>query len=76
MGINRVMWGTDYPHPEGTWPDTERQMVGSLQGLSDSDRAAVLGLNAVQAFDLDLPALNAIAAKIGPKKSLFLQQAA
>jgi predicted TIM-barrel fold metal-dependent hydrolase len=76
IGMDRVMWGTDYPHPEGTWPDTATQMVGSLEVLSDADRKAVLGLNAVQCFDLDLNAVNAIAAKIGPKKSSFIKQAA
>jgi predicted TIM-barrel fold metal-dependent hydrolase len=76
IGVERVMWGTDYPHPEGTWPDTAHQMVGSLRGLSESNLADVLGLNAAKAFDLDLPALNAIAAKIGPKKSSFPPQAA
>ncbi len=22
IGIDTVMWGNDYPHPEGTWPHT------------------------------------------------------
>jgi predicted TIM-barrel fold metal-dependent hydrolase len=76
IGMDRVMWGTDYPHPEGTWPNTAHQMVGSLRILSDEDRAAVFGLNAVKLYDLDLAALNAIAARIGPKKSMFLPKAA
>jgi hypothetical protein len=36
----------------------------------------VLGLNAARLFDLDLAAVNAIAARIGPKKSLFAKKAA
>ena len=23
IGIGSLMWGTDYPHPEGSWPDTK-----------------------------------------------------
>jgi hypothetical protein len=65
------MWGTDYPHPEGTWPNTPEQMFGSLSGLKEAELAAVLGLNAVKLFDLDLAAVNAIAAKVGPQKSSF-----
>lgn len=76
MGIDRVMWGTDYPHPEGTWPNTLHQMVGSLAGLPDPDIAAVFGGNAIDLYQLDPAPLNAIAAKIGPKKSLFHQKAA
>jgi hypothetical protein len=46
-------------------------MAGSLAGLTDGDLAKVLGLNAVKLFDLDLAAVNAIAAKVGPQKSSF-----
>lgn len=71
IGVGRVMWGTDYPHPEGTWPRTPEMMIGSLEGLPEAELAAVLGLNMVELYGLDLPALNAVAARIGPKKSAF-----
>ncbi len=76
IGVDRIMWGTDYPHPEGTWPNTSQQMIGSLRGLSGDELDAVLGLNAAKLYDLDLPALNALAARIGPLKSAFDDQAA
>jgi predicted TIM-barrel fold metal-dependent hydrolase len=76
IGIDRIMWGTDYPHPEGTWPNTARQMARSLRGLTDAELEAVLGLNAVELYELDLQALNALAARIGPSKSAFEDQAA
>ncbi len=22
IGIDNMLWGTDFPHPEGTWPNT------------------------------------------------------
>ena len=50
IGMDRVMWGTDYPHPEGTWPNTYEQMHGALDGLSETDLEKVLGLNAVEGF--------------------------
>jgi hypothetical protein len=50
-------------------------MVESLGGLPDADVARMLAGNAVQAYDLDLPALNAIAARIGPFKSSFVKAA-
>jgi predicted TIM-barrel fold metal-dependent hydrolase len=75
IGIDRVMWGTDYPHPEGTWPYTSEQMHGALDGLGEADLEKVLGLNAVECFDLDVEALNKIAAKIGPLRSQFKQAA-
>jgi predicted TIM-barrel fold metal-dependent hydrolase len=75
LGVGRVMWGTDYPHPEGTWPRTGEQMTGALVGLTETELEAVLGLNIAKLYDLDLPALNAIAARIGPKKSSFAKAA-
>lgn len=75
IGVNRVLWGTDYPHPEGTWPNTLQKMVESLGGLPEEDVAGMLGGNALEVFDLDLPALNAVAAKIGPYKKSFVKAA-
>src|SRR5690606_10631439 len=42
IGMDRVMWGTDYPHPEGTWPNTYEQMHGALDGLAEADLEKVL----------------------------------
>jgi predicted TIM-barrel fold metal-dependent hydrolase len=69
------MWGTDYPHPEGTWPNTYEQMHGALDGLSESDLEKVLGLNAVECFGLDIEPLNRIASEIGPLRNQFKQAA-
>ena len=41
-----VMWGSDYPHSESTWPRS-RQILAQLgEGLSDRRRAAIFGGNA------------------------------
>jgi hypothetical protein len=76
IGVDRVLWGTDYPHPEGTWPNTAQQMCDSLRGLTEKELEAVLGRNAALLYDLDLPALNALAARIGPTRAAFAQPAA
>jgi predicted TIM-barrel fold metal-dependent hydrolase len=33
LGCNVVMWGTDYPHPEGTWPHTMERLRGDFGGI-------------------------------------------
>lgn len=77
IGIDRIMWGTDYPHPEGTWPETLEKMVLSLGGLPEVDIQKMLSGNVLQVFDdLDEDALWAMAAKIGPRKAQFEQRAA
>lgn len=76
IGVDSILWGTDYPHPEGTWPNTLDKMIESLGGLPDQDIQKMLGSNAVEIYDVDEDALWAIAKQIGPKRENFLKQAA
>lgn len=76
IGIDRILWGTDYPHPEGTWPATQEKMSASLGGLPEDDIQAMLGTNALNVYDLDVDALWSIANRIGPEKSTLRMQAA
>ncbi len=71
IGVSRLCWGSDYPHPEGTWPDTKRAMIETFHGLPESDLEAMLGGNLAELFDFDVEKLAPIVDKIGPEKSLF-----
>lgn len=71
IGIEKFMWGTDYPHPEGTWPHTEETMNNLFTGIPEAELEAMLGLNAVEFYQLDIDKLLPIASKIGPEKSRF-----
>ena len=71
IGVTNIMWGTDYPHPEGTWPFTRKMMIETFQGLPEDDIAAMLGGNAADFYDLDLDKLNPIVERIGPERSWF-----
>ncbi len=54
----RLMWGTDYPHPEGTWPNTGHPAHHRLPRRARRGDPPLLGLNAIHAcYDLDLDAL-------------------
>jgi predicted TIM-barrel fold metal-dependent hydrolase len=76
IGIDRVMWGTDYPHPEGSWPKTREKLLSFMKGLPEEELTAMLGGNALNCYDVDVEALNRIAARIGPLKSDFVDTAA
>lgn len=71
IGINNVMWGTDYPHPEGSWPNTHQKLMTYMKGMPEAELTPILGANAVDCYNLDLEQLNPIAARIGPLKSDF-----
>lgn len=72
IGMSRIMWGTDYPHPEGSWPKTAEKMDTYLKGIPEHELTQMLSGNAVECYDLDLEALNKIAERIGPEKSRFV----
>ncbi|MEZ5569298.1 MAG: amidohydrolase family protein [Halioglobus sp.] len=76
IGIDRVMWGTDYPHPEGSWPKTREKLLTYMKGLPETEIEAMLGGNALHCYQLDADALNALASRIGPLKDDFVDAAA
>jgi predicted TIM-barrel fold metal-dependent hydrolase len=67
IGVDRFMFGVDYPHPEGTWPNTLPWLQSVFAGVSEQDARRILGLNALECYGLDGERLNALAQKIGPK---------
>jgi len=71
IGIGNIMWGTDYPHPEGTWPYTRKMMVETMHGLPETDIEAMLGGNAAEFYGFDLKKLNPLAERIGPERAWF-----
>jgi len=66
IGIDKLMWGSDYPHFEGTWLYTEESMRNTFAGLPEDNVRRMLGLNAIELFNLDRAALEKVAAKVGP----------
>ena len=53
--IDCIMWGNDYPHHEGTWPHSAEAIERTMGGLTDQQRAKVLGLNAARFFGFPTP---------------------
>jgi len=72
IGVANIMWGSDYPHPEGTWPHTRAQMRETFTGLPEADLRAMLGGNAARLYGFDAEALSRVAARIGPRLEDFL----
>lgn len=54
-GARNVMWGSDYPHAEGTFPISRRIVDELFAGMdvSEAVRRDVLGLNAARLFRID-----------------------
>jgi predicted TIM-barrel fold metal-dependent hydrolase len=65
IGLDRFLFGVDYPHPEGTWPNTRNWLQSLFVGVPEHDARRILGLNAVDCYGLDGRKLDAVARKIG-----------
>jgi predicted TIM-barrel fold metal-dependent hydrolase len=33
MGLETLMWGSDYPHPDGVWPESEKYIKDQFSHL-------------------------------------------
>ena len=57
IGVDSLMWGSDYPHAEATFPRSMEILDEILEGVNDDERAKIVGLNAARLYDFDLEAL-------------------
>jgi predicted TIM-barrel fold metal-dependent hydrolase len=66
IGVDRIMWGQDYPHVEGTYPYTTEALRNTFAGIDPGEVARMVGLNAVEVYGFDLDVLRPVAARVGP----------
>jgi len=66
VGVERICWGTDYPHYEGTYPHSRLAMRHTFHDIAEQDVRGMLGGNAAALYGIDLAALKSIAERIGP----------
>ena len=69
VGIDRIMWGSDYPHKEASFPFTPEALRVAFAGIPHDEVAAMLGSNAAALYGFDVDALRPIADRIGPRVS-------
>jgi len=67
IGLDKFMWGSDYPHDEGTHPYTTESLRRSFAGTDPVELQQLLAGNAAAVYDFDLEALAPIAARVGPR---------
>ncbi len=55
-GVAPLMWASDYPHPEGTFPESQAVVERIFAGVPADERAAIAGGNAARVYGIDLDA--------------------
>ena len=66
IGVDRVIFGRDYPHAEGTWPNTADWLTDAFAGVPDDELRLMLGENAISFLGLDRAGLATVAERVGP----------
>ena len=52
LGADNVMWGNDYPHPDGVWPNSKTIIAEQSRGLTDEERQKVYFANCAKLYGL------------------------
>lgn len=66
IGSDRIMWGSDYPHLEGTYPFSREGISLTFADVGPDEARALLGGTAASVYGFDLDALAPVAARFGP----------
>ncbi len=64
IGVGSIMWGTDFPHAEGTFPESNRRLHESLDGLPEDELRAIVGDTAAAVYRIDLDRLAPVMARV------------
>jgi predicted TIM-barrel fold metal-dependent hydrolase len=52
-GVQNAMWGSDFPHGQGDWPESHRILDEMFAAVPEDERYAMVAGNAVSYFGLD-----------------------
>ena len=66
IGADHIMWGSDYPHLEGTAPFSKEAIARTFTGVDPSEVQMMLAGNAARVYGFDLDTLAPLAAEHGP----------
>jgi predicted TIM-barrel fold metal-dependent hydrolase len=50
LGADKVMWGSDFPHPDGVWPDSQEYIERELGDLPTATRRKIVCENAARLY--------------------------
>ena len=50
LGEDTIMWGSDYPHPDGTWPDSQTYIRENLGDMDSTVRHKIIAGTAAKLY--------------------------
>ena len=70
IGVDHIMWGSDFPHEEGTFPYSSESLAHTYAGMEPTEVARMVGGNAAEVYGFDLHQLGKLAAQLGPEVAM------
>ena len=55
-GIEPLLWASDYPHPEGTFPESQAVVERIFAGIPEAEMRAIVAGNAARLYGVTVPA--------------------
>jgi predicted TIM-barrel fold metal-dependent hydrolase len=52
IGVERLMWGSDYPHTERTFPHSREQIAKDFAGIPEAEVSQMVAGNAARLYGL------------------------
>jgi predicted TIM-barrel fold metal-dependent hydrolase len=59
IGVDNMMWGSDYPHSESTFPQSRKILAEILAGVPEDEQAKIAGGNTARLYRFDVARLGA-----------------
>jgi predicted TIM-barrel fold metal-dependent hydrolase len=53
IGVDNLMWGSDYPHQESTWPKSREILERILKEVPEGEKAKIAGENVARLYHVD-----------------------
>lgn len=66
VGVDRIMWGSDFPHLEGCWPWSRDHLRMVFAEVPEQEVRMMVGQNAADVYDFDWDLLETLADQHGP----------
>ncbi|HEX7096610.1 MAG TPA: amidohydrolase family protein [Acidimicrobiales bacterium] len=58
IGVRALLWGSDYPHTESTFPRSREILAKILDGVPEEDVVRIVCTNAAELYGFDVPTLD------------------
>ena len=71
VGMDRILWGADFPHQEGTVPYVVESLRATMAAVPEDEVRQLTSGNAAAVYGIDLEQLQPVADRFGPGPELI-----